>query len=178
MGLPNGSNLIVKSSSYAYFVEGKTSFVELHQPINASGEKEATSVTDEVAIFTIRNRTTYESNGNFIDILMEHVTGSIEATSANNLGNVRLVKNASLGGTPSYANINTTNSVVEIDTSGTTVIGGTEVFSVPLAGKNDALIEELIQHKIIIAPGETLTLAGSSANSATIRGSGLWRELF
>ena len=171
-------NLILKSSSYAYFVEGKTSFVELHQPENASGAKEKTSVTTEVAIFTIRNKTTYASKTNFIDIVLLSAGASIEASSANNLGNVRVVKNATLGGTPSWSDINTSNSVVEIDISGTTVAGGKELGAGLLAGKNNGLRLPLIDNKIILNPGDTLTVAGSSANSATIRSQGTWRELF
>lgn len=171
-------NLILKSASYAYFVEGKTSFIELHQPENASGRKEKTTVTTEVAIFTIRNKSTYASKTNFIDILLLSIGGSIEASSANNLGNVRLVKNATLGGTPSYSDINTTDSVIEIDTSGTTVTGGKELEGEALAGKNDKFRISLIDDKIILNPGETLTLAGSSANSATINSQTTWRELF
>ena len=171
-------NLILKSASYVYFVEGKTSLIELHQPENASGRKEKTSVTTEVAIFTIRNKASYASKTNFIDIILLSVGGSIEASSANNLGNIRFVKNAALGGIPSYADINASNSVVEIDTAGTTVTGGKELAGEALAGKNDKFRESLIDHKIILNPGETLTLAGSSVNSATIDSQVSWRELF
>ena len=172
------SNIILKSSSYGYFVEGKTSFVELHQPENASGSRQKTSVTTEVAIFTIRNRLTYASKTNFIDIVLLGAGTSIEAISANNLGTVRIVKNAALGGALSYSNINTSDSVIEIDTAGTTVTGGKEVGAGLLAGKNDGLRVSLIQNKIILNPGDTLTIAGSSANSATIRAQISWRELF
>lgn len=171
-------NLILKTSSYAYFMEGSTSFIELHQPQNSTGIKSKASVTTEVAIFTIRNKTNFASKTNFIDIFLENITSSIEAAAANNLGSVRLVKNATLGGTPSYSDINTTNSVVEVDIAGTTVVGGTVMFPAPLAGKNDKLLEDLTNLKIILNPGETMTLAGLSANSATIEGSLLWKELF
>jgi hypothetical protein len=171
-------NIILKSASYAYFVEGKTSFIELHQPENASGTKQKTSVTTEVAIFTIRNRASYASKTNFIDIVLLGAGASIEASSANNLGSIRVVKNATLGGAPSYSNINTNNSVIEIDTSGTTVTGGKEIVAVELAGKNDRDKAPLIDNKIILNPGESITVAGSSANSATIRAQITWRELF
>lgn len=171
-------NLILKSSSYAYFVEGKTSFIELHQPENASGTKEKTTITTEVAIFTMRNKSSYASKTNFIDIVLIGIGASIEASSANNLGTIRVVKNATLGGTPSYSDINTTDSVVEIDVAGTTVTGGKELGAGLLAGKNDGLRVSLMENKIILNPGETLTLAGSSANSATMRSQGTWRELF
>lgn len=171
-------NLILKSSSYAYFMEGSTSFIELHQPQNSTGIKSKAAVTTEVAIFTIRNKSTFASKTNFIDIFLENITASIEAASANNLGSVRLVKNATLGGTPSYADINTSNSVMEVDVAGTTVTGGTVIFPAPLAGKNDKILENLTDYKIILNPGETMTLAGLSVASATIEGSLLWKELF
>jgi hypothetical protein len=172
------SDLIVKSSSYAYFIEGKTSFIELHQPVNASGNKEKTSVTSEIAIFTIRNKALYASKTNFIDIMILGGSASIEATSANNLGNIRFVKNATLGGTPAYADINTTDSVVEVDVAGTTVTGGKDLEGSFLAGKNDEFHTDLINDKIILNPGETLTMAGLSTNSASIRAQTTWRELF
>lgn len=172
------SNMIIKSGSYAYFVEGRTSLIELHQPENSSGSIEKTTVTTEVAIFTIRNKSAYTSKTNFIDIMLLGVGGSIEAGSANNLANIRFIKNATLGGSPSYSDINTTDSVVEIDTSGTTATGGKELDGEDLAGKNDKFRESLIGSRIILNPGDTLTVAGSSANSATIRARIVWRELF
>jgi len=172
------SNLILKSASYAYFVEGKTSFIELHQPENASGTKQKTTVITEVAIFTIRNKSAYASKTNFIDIILLTAGSSIEASSANNLGDIRIVKNATLGGSPSYSDINTSDSVIEIDTAGTTVIGGKELWATPLAGKNDSKLIPLVNNRILLHPGDTLTIAGSSANSSTIRAQITWRELF
>ena len=142
------SDIILKSGSYGYFVEGKTGFIELHQPENSSGTKEKTTVTAEVAIFTIRNKASYVSKTNFIDILLLGFGGSIEASSANNLGNIRLVQNATLGGTPSFSDINTNNSVVEIDVAGTTVTGGKDLDISDLAGKNDRDKFDLINHKL------------------------------
>lgn len=87
------------------------------------------------------------------------------------------MKNATLGGVPSYTDISATDSVVSIDTAGTTVTGGTELLSFELAGKNDKANEELLNLRFVIHPGETITVAGSSANSATIKASLLWKEL-
>jgi hypothetical protein len=172
------SNVVIKTGSYGYFVEGKTSHIEYHQPQFATGLREKTTVTTETAIFTIRCRSTYASKTNFIDIQLERLVASIEATSANNLGSVRLVKNATLGGSPSYADINTNNSVVEIDTAGTTVTGGTTLLAIPLAGKNDKSIENVTDYKFILQAGESITVAGTSANSATIVAAIMWKELF
>ena len=172
------TDLIIKSASYGYFIEGLTKYFELHQPQFSSGEQELTGVTTEEAVLTIRNKTSYSSKDNFIDILIENVTGSIEASSANNLGKIRLVRNATLGGTPSYSDIDSTDSVVDMDTSGTTVTGGKEILSSPFAGKNDRFGLNTINYDIILAPGETLTVAASSSNNATVDASMLWKELF
>lgn len=172
------SNLVLKTASMAYFVEGKNEFIELQQPQFSSGDQAAAAVTTEVAVFTIRNKATYVSKTNFIDILIEHFSGSIEAVAANNLGSIRLVKNATLGGTPSYSDINTSDSVVDIDTAGTTVTGGKEIIGDQLAGKNDKFSENLVDYKIILAPGDTLTLAATSVSSATFNADCLWKELF
>jgi len=172
------SDMVIKSASYAFFVEGITKYQELHQPQQVTGEKQKTSVTSEVAILTIRNKTSYASKTNYVDLLVEAQGSSIEASNSNNLGKVRLVRNATLGGSPSWSDINTSDSVVEIDTSGTTVTGGKELFTIPLAGKNDRELINVIPYEIILAPGETITVAGSSAGSATINSSLLWKELF
>lgn len=173
------SNMIVKNGSMAYFVEGKTKFTELQQPQFSTEELQKTSVTTEVAIFTIKNKSTYAGKTNFIDLVLCNVGGSIEASAANNLGKFRLVKNTTLGGVPAFNDINTTDSIVGFDVAGTTLTGGKTLFNVPLAGKNDRISNgNLTDFDIIISPGDTITLAGSSANSATMRSDLLWKELF
>ncbi len=173
------SNLIVKSSSYAYFVEGKTQFIELHQPENATEIIEKTSVDTEVAIVTIRNKTTYASKTNFIDIHIQNISVAIQAANANNLGDIRVVKNTTLGGDPSWADINTTNSVVEFDTAGTTLTGGVNLLPIAMAGKNDRENPDVNNKRIILGPGETLTISGTNTSgTATFRAAIQWRELF
>lgn len=172
------SDMVIKSASYAYFIEGKTSFIELHQPINSTGIVQKTTVTTETAICTIRVKASYVSKSNFIDICLLLLSGSIEANAVNNLGSIRVVKNTALGGSPSYSDINTANSVVEMDTAGTTLTGGVELFSFPLAGKNDKGSEAVGSYNIILSAGDTVTVAGTSAASATIEAAMLWRELF
>lgn len=172
------SNMVVKSASYGYFIEGATELVEFHQPQFTTGTVEKTGVTTEVAIVSIRNKASYAGKTNYIDIVIERFGASIEASSVNNLGTVRVVKNATLGGTPVWNNINTTDSVMEFDTNATTVTGGTELTNYPLAGKNDKVVENVIPYKIIVHPEDMITLTGSSEASAVIRASALWKELF
>lgn len=172
------SNLIVKTGSMAYFVEGHTDLSEIHQYSQSTGRIQKTAVTTEVALFTIRNKSTYASKSNLISILLARLSLGIEASSPNNLAQFRVIKNATLGGTPSYSDISTNNSLVDIDVAGTTVTNGTELFSGDLAGKNDKILEKLNDFKIMVHPGNTITVAIQSANSATLNGSLMWKELF
>ncbi|MCK5563685.1 MAG: hypothetical protein KAJ07_00425 [Planctomycetes bacterium] len=172
------SDIVLKSASYGYFTEGKTSFIEIHQPQNSSDLKSKATVTTEIAIFSIRVKTTYASKANYIDIVLESIMAQIEASSPNNLGSVRLIKNTTLGGTPVWNDINTNNSIVEIDVAGTTVTGGKTLEVVPLAGKNDKDIISLTEFKNILKHGDMATVAGLSVASATIQSFLLWRELF
>lgn len=172
------SDMVINGASYGYFIEGFTALRELHQPQQSSGTIEKTTVTSEVAILTIRSKTSFISKTNFIDVVPELLTASIEAANANNLGSIRLVLNTSLGGVPSYNDINTSDSIVDLDVAGTTVTGGKELMSIPLAGKNDRVFIDLTPYKFLLNPGSTITLTASSAGTATVRGSLLWKELF
>jgi len=172
------SDIILKSASYYYGVEGRTKYQEIHQPQQTTGELQKTSVTTEVPIFTIRNKSTYASKTNFIEALIEALGCSIEAGGANNLGKVRMVRDATLGGSPSWSDINTTDSVMELDTAATSCTGGKTLVTIPLAGKNDRDFINLIPFELILNPGESITAAGESAGSAVINASVLWKELF
>lgn len=177
----NGSttnNITIRSGSFGYFVEGMTQYIEVYRPQFSSGTISKTGVTTETALFTIRNDSTYASKTNFIDTILERLSVALDTNSTNNLGMIRLIKNATLGGTPSYTKIHATDSLCSIDTSGTTVSGGIEIFSTELAGKDDKLVEDLSNYLIIEHPGDTVTVAVSSSNSASISGSLLWKELF
>lgn len=175
------SALVIKCASYGYFVEGHTEHTEIHQPQFSSGFRSKTTVTTEVALFTLQNKATYPTGApktNFVSVFLERLVASIEANAANNLAEIRIVKNATLGGTPSYADISATNSVCSIDVAGTTVTGGKTLLGIPLAGKNDKAIDNLTDYTIYLSPGDKLTVAGLSVNSATISASLLWKELF
>jgi len=172
------SNLVVKSASMAYFVEGKTGEIETQQFVTETGRRQKTAVTTEIALFTIRNRSTYASKANLISVKPIRLSLGIDANAVTNLGQFRLVKNTTLGGTPSYSDIDTANSLIEIDTAGTTLTGGTNLITGDLAGQNDKNIENISDYDIYLHPGESITLAVQSATSATFNGSIAWKELF
>lgn len=172
-------NLTVSSASIAFFVEGYTKYKQIHQPSFSSDVVTASTVTTEVPLFTIRNKSTYASKTNHISVALEYIAGSVEATSAANLGAIRLVKDATLTGTPSWADISTSNSLCEKDVAASGITGGRTIQRFALAGKNDKITQsDLTPYQILLAPSESITVMVSSANSADFTGFLGWRELF
>jgi hypothetical protein len=171
------SETTLKTASVWFFVEWKTEFWELHQPQFSSWTITKAWVTAEIPLFTIRNKALYASKTNFIDIILELVSISIEASSANNQWTIRLIRNATLTGV-SYADINATNSVIELDTSATVFSWWRELMSLQLANKNDRIFQDLTNLKTLLNPNDSITIWVSSVNSATFKGSLLWKELF
>jgi hypothetical protein len=170
-------DLVSKTASMAFFVEGKTEYAELHQPQFTTGIASKTSVTSLINVCTIRNKDTYAGKTNYLDVLIEGVSCAVEASSNNNLASIQLLLNPTLGGVPSWADINTANSLVEKDSVGTTVTGGKLLMFIPLAGKNDKAIIDLTPYRIVLQPGESMTIAAESNASATINASTMWKEL-
>lgn len=174
----SGEIIVVKTASAALFVEGMTSYIETHQPLFSTGNQENTSVTSEEVVFTIRSRSTYHSKTNFIESALKLLTMAYEANNDNAKGTFRMVKNGTLGGTPSWSDINTNNSVMEIDTAATSVTGGEDLFIGLLAGRGDGKVVPMDDLGVILDPGDTISVTCSSSNNATMSAALTWKELF
>ena len=133
-----------------------------------------TSVSTETNIFTLKNLATFQGKVNHI--VSELISISASADGAKNVI-VYFKKNATLGGSPSYANIDAVNSVLQIDTAGTTVTGGTLMYALELA-KVESKVLNLLDAHIKMLPGETLTVSASSASASDISITVRERELF
>jgi len=89
---------------------------------------------------------------------------------------VRLRKNATLGGTPSYTDINTSDSVVDYDVAGTTASAGTLWKSLKL-GKTESKDIDLSSLEIELFPSETLTISAFTDSGTSDIGVSLtWKE--
>jgi len=142
-------------------IEGK---IEYLGPTNAIGNTKTGVTTTLTNILTIRNKSTYQSvtNRTPINILKYSV-----AVDGNKPAEFQLVKNATLGGTPSYTDISTNTSVIDYDTAGTTLTGG-QVIDFATIGSTGSLSEASTSTTdIVILPGETLTLAVNATTSTT-----------
>jgi len=179
----NTSDLVVKGASGMAGVEGIRSYLgPRHGQSNTR-----TTVTTEIATFTLKNCTTFNTieNGGLVRI-RSLTLGSNTGGAGNGVTYLRIVKDATLGGTPVYTphdgstadngtTITSGNSVVSVDTAGTTVTGGNQEWNGIVAVGN-SMAADVTDLDLYIAPGETLTFAIESTQSATVGVGMTWSE--
>lgn len=117
--------------------------------------------TTELNLFTIRNRNVRGTRANRIIV---HITKINAQTFGTKGANVRIVRDAILGGTPNFQYVDKELSIIEYDISGTTVSGGTQIgnLDVPAIGASGELNGDLDIH---VHPGEQVTFAGGHLSS-------------
>lgn len=179
----NTSNLVVKGASGMAGVEGIRALLGPRH-----GESQtSTTVTTEIASFTLKNATTYNTIENGALVRIRSLTfGSNTGGAGNGVTYLRIVKDATLGGTPVFTphdgstsdngvTITSGNSVVSVDKAGTTVTGGNLEWNAIVAVGN-SMAEDVTDLDLYIAPGETLTFSIESTQSATVGVGMTWSE--
>jgi len=166
----NNTNIVVKVPSIAAFVEGTVVDTGLINSIS-----NAKSLTTQLNIFTIQNKSTFGGVSNKKAVLP--LLLSIANTSNADL-TVRMILNTTLGGVPSYTDISTTTSVVSFDVAGTTITGGRALGIFVLNGNTNAQVR-LDYIPIAINPTDILTFSGTSSGAAITATAALtWSEIF
>lgn len=157
----NTSNITVKGASCCAEVEGK---IEYLGPTNAVGNTKTGVTTALTNVLTLRNKTTYQAVTNRTPIKVLKYTVSVDGTKP---AEFQMVKNTTLGGSPSYADVSTNTSVIEYDTAGTTLTGGTVIDFGSLAAAGSLSESGTSTTDIELLPGETLTLAVNATTGTT-----------
>ena len=167
--LGNTSNLTLTTASMGLYSEG---------PVDVSGARfstgnRKTGIIAETNIFTLLNKTTFQGKTNrgrlHLDSIGSAISGAQDAQ-------YRMILNATLGGSPSFTDISTNQSIAAFDVAGTTVTGGIEWRRGPSVG-NFQLNEDVSTLEMRLNPGETLTFSGFSfANAVAPNLSVSWRE--
>ncbi len=163
----NGSDINMKTASMAGFTEGKDIQTG---PVNAY-ERTENAAGD--TFFTLRNKTTYASKVNKVRVNLKQLSAGNDGTQ---LSKFKLYRDAVLTNAASYADIDTANSVIEVDLVQDYFSGGKLVFQ-GTVGKDSGEVFNLNDLDITLAPGETLTATydtGTGDQSASL----VWREDF
>jgi hypothetical protein len=166
----NATNIAVKCASVGVFIIGMRERIGSTYGVN---NNKSVSTT-ETNLLTIRNNTTLNGVTNQAQIRIRSLS---VATGASVPVVYKLTKNATLGGTPSYTDIDATNSCAAFDVAGTTVTGGNVQFNTTV-GANGNVFVDLTEFDIFLAPSDTLTVSvasisgGAAASVAAIN----WNE--
>lgn len=150
----NTSNVAVSSASFMIALEGKRE--RLGGTYGVSTFKSIG--TTQTNVVTLRNNSTINGVTNRSMLRIRSVSF---ATAASVPAIFLLTKNATLGGSPSYTNVDATNSLAAYDTAGTTITGGNQQWNTTV-GANGHTFADLTDFDIYLLPGETLTLSAAS----------------
>jgi hypothetical protein len=168
----NATNIMLQTSSMMGGIEGKE--VELGNIESISNDKAAVTTT-ETNILTIQNKALFVTKTNRVEIELKSFSYGVDGTKPVI---IRLVKNATLGGSPTYNDISANTSVVSYDVAGTTLTGGEPIFTISVS-KSAGDVIDLSSYNIVLEPGETLTLSFEATSSTTdTTGSLVWSEKF
>ena len=128
----------------------------------------------ETNLITIRNKTIFQGRTNRVVAHMNNVSGGVDGTKNTIL---RLRVGATVGGTPSWVDVDAANSVMEYDVSGTTVSGGRVAWSAVIS-KVGSASQELRFFHIRLRPGEWASVTAESISGTDTLASLLWLEEF
>lgn len=169
----NASNLTIKTSSMAGFVEGKNAELSL---LNSKSNNITNLAATELPILSVKNRIVHQSALNRVAIKPEFVSLATESSKPV-IFRIRL--NPVLTGTPAFADVDAATSVVATDTGASGVSGGRVVFTTVL-GKLDSEIINFHELDKPLEPGEVLviTAEATSGSSQEVTVSLTWGELF
>ena len=179
----NNTNIVVKGASGALFLQGMRKYLGA----TFGFDNNKSSVTTITNIFTIRNATTYNGVNNRAQIRLRTISfASNTGGAGSGITTCKIIKGATLGGSPSYTTTNGTsanqgvtitsgNSVSSVDTAGTTVTGGTVIFNSIIGVGNNAY-NDLTELDLFSNPTETLTFSITSTQSVTTGIAVTWSE--
>lgn len=174
------TNLIMYVGSVGVFVTGEKDYLRAQWGI----DRLRTGVSTEINLLTLKNATTYNTVTNTGLLRLRGI--SIASDGGNGSGILRLKRNVTLGGVPSYTTINGTtadngvtitsgNSTASYDIAGTTITGGIIFFNVAFA-RNSGYYIDMTPYNFTINPGDTLTFSGQSQAAADMQFAVNWNE--
>jgi hypothetical protein len=176
----NNTNLILYVGSVSIFIVGPRSF--LGPQFSTNNTK--STITTQTNLLTLRSATTVNGTPNRGLVRVRQLSAFTDGSTGNAI--LRLIKNTTLGGSPSYTPISgsTSNggvtltsaqSLLSVDTAGTTITGGEVIWSFVIFNDSTGLID-LTSQDIWIAPTETLTISATASNVVTLGAAINWSE--
>ncbi len=166
-----GVGVTVKTGSGALFIEGIRQFLGPRYGIdnNKSGVSTLTN------IITLKCVSTYNSLNNLSQVRIRNISAASANSGTAGISVLQVIINPTLGGTPSYTNIDSLYSTIQYDTAGTTVSGGIVIFNTSYAS-NGNMFMDVTELGLIINPSSIMTFAVKSTQNTTASISVCWSE--
>lgn len=120
--------------------------------------------------FSVQNKITFLGKTNYS---IAELIDLSAVSSLVGLGVIALIRNGTIGGVPNFVDIDTNESALAIDTSGTSISGGTYDY---LFGFNGSQAKDTRGLFIHLHPGDILTFAINGPTTASVFASSRWRE--
>jgi len=173
----NASDLVLRASSLGAYNEGPSYSNFIRRSFSFTNGSIAAT---ETPIFTIRNRSTFESKTNRTIITPDFLT--VDVAEQGTAGyRFRYIVNDSLDGTEVFGNLDTNRSVVETDTTASALNGdGIELLSL-LSEGGQSVIVPLSELSLRTRPGESVTITAQRISGATtpvVAASLSWQECY
>ncbi len=169
----NDSNLTIKTSSMAGFVEGKNAERSL---LNSRSNNITGLATTELPVLSVKNRIVHQSSLNRVAIKPEFVS---LATEGNKPTIFRIRATPLLTGPVNFTDVNAITSVVATDVAATGVSGG-RILLTTVLGKTSSEIINFHELDKQLEPGEVfvITAEATSGSAQEATASLTWNELF
>lgn len=174
----NGSatDIVVKGSSGAIFTEGLVAQTFLN---NATTGIIAGDVTVETSMLALKNKPVFQGVSNRVEWRPQDLTFSANGTAGAKVTTLRIHINPTLGGDPSFSDIDTETSIIAKDIAGTTVSGGSVAATFVFGALVRSFTLSLLELNLREPPGTLIVFTVQTDAGTTDAQVGVvWRELF
>jgi hypothetical protein len=159
------TDLQIYIGSVGMFTEGTIT----RTPIVDSFQATLTNPTTESAFFTLLAKDDFGAHENHVETFLTYLTCGF-TSSGNRTVIIRVLLDATIG-TPSYADVDTNSSSLQVDTAGTLTAGtGTTLFSLTLSSNSSQAIN-LKDLNIFFVKGQTITVSAVSSGAGDVAAS-------
>jgi len=165
------SDIVIKTSFISGGIEGKNAELGFIESFSSTVNSVPAGV--ETLVFSLKNKETFSSKTNRGIVRALTISAAVSGTKT---AIVRLYVGTTLTA-PSFSDLDTGVSMIEMDTSATGFSGGTQVFALPLSKEGNAL-EDVSKLEGDLLPGIVSSITVESANSTDVAAAIVWKELF
>lgn len=174
------SNINDLTLGHGSVVAGGIKSVDTDPAARGFNNSESVSISSDTKtpLFTLQMKDTFQGENNILQAVIEYISAGADG---NKTVEFAIIEDATLSGT-NFSDFDTPNSVMEIDTSATSISGGREMFSFQVSKTGSETIRlpshaesGSIQWKDNKIP---ITFTALSSNSSDVRFTCKWTELF